>query len=75
MAAQRVRQYRAKHGHLPSLPREAGIRNAWITLQPIDSMEFEITGTTDGIEVTFRSTMSDSAFFRTTRALLGGSAT
>jgi hypothetical protein len=62
-----------EHGSLPRSLSRAGVNEAWITLQPLDSVEFELTGTTDGVQVKYRSTMSDSVFFRDTRVLLGGS--
>lgn len=73
IAAQRVRKYRKEHGRLPNPLSRAGVDEAWLTLQPIDSLEFEITGRTDGVQVSYRSTMSDSVYFHDTRAMLGGS--
>ena len=73
-AAQRVRLYRAQFGKLPSTLSRAGVSEAWLSFQPLDSVEFEITGRTDGVQATYRSMMTDSVFLRDTRRLLGGSA-
>lgn len=74
MAAQRVRRYRAEHGRLPPAPSDAGIDENWITMRPLDTVEFEVTGRVDGQEATYRSTMSDSAFLGSARTMLGGAA-
>ncbi|MBV6521573.1 MAG: hypothetical protein MNPFHGCM_01713 [Gemmatimonadaceae bacterium] len=72
IAAQRVRHYRSQHGVFPSQLSMAGVSAPWLSLSPIDSVNFEVSATVDGVTVRYRSTMPDSVHFRQVRTALAG---
>ena len=53
--AQRVEAYRASHGRLPRTKQEVGIASDQIAYDQMDSDNFQLTSTVDGLQVSYKS--------------------
>jgi hypothetical protein len=70
LAAERLRAYQRAHGKLPPTLAEAGVDTTGIAYWRSTNTTFELSGMANGGKITFRSSMTNPEFLRTTLQVL-----